>query len=262
MRSEPDAFWVRDTMKVKPSPSARGARTRRRIAEATLSLLEEGESPPTSRDIAERAGVSLRLIFHHFQDLDALHDTVGTLYADLFGQLEIHVPDDLPLTTRIERTVKLRAKFFESIGNLGRNVTVLAPHNPGMAARLAATQEMMLHFLESTFAPELRAAGTGSKELLAVLDVATSWQAWDRMRTVSHLSATTARRVMAQMLYAALACQPVGEIMALTPPSPVRRRPLPTPAPSSRGCAEEQDENWGERPVALTGHRVVAGSHA
>lgn len=257
MRSEPDAFWVRDTMKVRPSPSARGARTRRRIAEATLSLLEEGESPPTSRDIAQRAGVSLRLIFHHFQDLDALHDTVGTLYADLFRQLAIDVRDDLPLTARIERTVRLRAKFFESIGNLGRNVTVLAPHNPGMAARLAATQEMMLRSLESTFAPELRVAGAGGKELVAVLDIATSWSTWDRMRTVNHLSPASSRRVMAQMLHAALGRQPVGEIMALTSPSPVRRRPLPTPSPRVG-----EGEQWTERPLALTEQRVVSGSNA
>jgi TetR/AcrR family transcriptional regulator, regulator of autoinduction and epiphytic fitness len=195
-------FW--DRTPEGSSPNVRGERTRRRIAEATFSLLEESDVPPTSRDIAKRAGVSLRLIFHHFEDLDALHDTVGTLYADRFGKLTLHVPEDLPLTTRIERTVKARAKLFESIGNLGRNVTVLAPNNPGMAARLDATQEMMIRSLESTFAPEVTAAGAGRRELLAALDVATSWPTWDRMRKVNHLSVASSRRAMTRMLRAAL----------------------------------------------------------
>ncbi|HVC15320.1 MAG TPA: TetR/AcrR family transcriptional regulator [Acidimicrobiales bacterium] len=188
----------------KSSASLRGERTRRRIAEATLSLLEESPAPPTSRDIAERAGVSLRLIFHHFEDLDALHDTVGTLYADLFGKFTLHVPDHLPLDARVERTVKLRAKLYESIGNLGRNVTVLAPHNPGMAARLASTQEMMIRSLESTFAPEVRDAGMRHRELLAALDIATAWPTWDRLRTVNRLSVASSRRVTSQMLHCTL----------------------------------------------------------
>lgn len=202
MRSESTVLWSRPVM--RPVPNIRGERTRRRIAEATLALLEENESPPTSRDIAERAGVSLRLIFHHFEDLDALHDIVGKLYANRFGGLVLHVPEDLPLSTRIERTVRARAKLYESIGNLGRNVTVLAPTNPGMAARLAATQERMVRSLEATFAPELAIAGAGRKELLAALDIATSWPTWDRMRTVNHLSAASSRRTMSNLLHAAL----------------------------------------------------------
>lgn len=160
--------------------------------------------PPTSRDIAARAGVSPRLIFHHFDDLDGLHAAVGALLAERFGKLALHVPQELPLTTRIEFTVSLRARIFESLGNLLRNVTVLAPSNPGMAAKLAETQEMMLDVLETTFDPELELSGLGRKSLLAVLDIATSWPTWERLRTVSRLSVSSSRRVMCQMLQTAL----------------------------------------------------------
>lgn len=43
--------------------------TRQAIVDAALSAVEEGECTPTSRDIAERAGVSERSIFVHFRDL-------------------------------------------------------------------------------------------------------------------------------------------------------------------------------------------------
>jgi TetR/AcrR family transcriptional regulator, regulator of autoinduction and epiphytic fitness len=200
--SQSVAFWGEPAS--KSAPNIRGARTRRRIAEAALALLEERDSPPTSRDIAERAGVSLRLIFHHFEDLDALHDAVGALIADRFEELALHGTCELPLSQRIESTVRLRAKLFESFGNLPRNVTVLAPSNPGMTARLAETRAMTLGFLETTFDPELRLTGLGRTNLLAVLDVATSWTTWDRLRTVNRLSVSSSRRVMSQMLGAAL----------------------------------------------------------
>jgi TetR/AcrR family transcriptional regulator of autoinduction and epiphytic fitness len=200
--SQPEECWAQPA--TKTAPNVRGARTRRRIAEATLSLLEEGSTPPTSREIAERAGVSLRLIFHHFDDLDGLYEAVGELFADRFGKLALYVPRVLPLITRIELTVTLRAKLFESIGNLPRNVAVLVPSCPPIAARLAETQEMMLGLLETTFDTELRLAGLRRKNLLAVLDVASCWPTWDRMRTVNRLSVPSSRRVMSQMLHAAL----------------------------------------------------------
>jgi TetR/AcrR family transcriptional regulator, regulator of autoinduction and epiphytic fitness len=200
--NRPVAFWVEPAS--KSPPNTRGARTRRRIAEAALSLLEERDYPPTSRDIAERAGVSLRLIYHHFEDLDALHNAVGALLADRFEELALHRSREMPLARRIEFTVRPRAKLFESFGNLPRNLTVLAPSNPGMAARLAETQERMLGFLETTFDPELRLTGPGRTKLLAVLDVATSWTTWDRLRMVNRLSVSASRSVMAQMLHAAL----------------------------------------------------------
>ena len=48
---------------------ARSARTRHAVVDALLDLLGEGDLRPTAARIAERAGVSLRIVFHHFEDL-------------------------------------------------------------------------------------------------------------------------------------------------------------------------------------------------
>src|ERR1044072_5768679 len=52
--------------------SARAARTRDAVVEALLSLLDEGNLRPTARQVAERAGVSLRSVYVHFDDLEDL----------------------------------------------------------------------------------------------------------------------------------------------------------------------------------------------
>ena len=185
--------------------NARGERTRRRIAEATLSLLVESAAPPTAHDIATRAGVSHRLVFHHFEDLDALHLMVSGLYVERFGGLAPVVPADLPLETRIERTAGMRATLYESIGNLGRNAAALAPNHPGVAQGTAATHRILLRLLETTFEPELDGCGrTQRKEALAALDAASSWSLWDRLRRVDGLSVTSSRRIVSRFLRAAL----------------------------------------------------------
>ena len=51
----------------------RGERTRTAIVDALLALLHQGVLTPTAAQIAEGAGVSVRSVFQHFEDLDALH---------------------------------------------------------------------------------------------------------------------------------------------------------------------------------------------
>ena len=50
----------------------RAARTRTAVVDALLTLNERGELRPTARDIAAEAGVSLRSVYVHFDDLEAL----------------------------------------------------------------------------------------------------------------------------------------------------------------------------------------------
>jgi len=58
---------------------ARGQRTRRNVAEALMELLREGDQEPTARAVAQQAGVSLRLVFHHFTEMDDLYHFVAAL---------------------------------------------------------------------------------------------------------------------------------------------------------------------------------------
>ena len=87
---------------------ARGERTRRALAEALIALLEEGDAQPTARRIAERAGVSLRLVFHHFDDLESI------LYHAVRIQEQRHwrhirpVEPTLPVDERVARVVRQR----------------------------------------------------------------------------------------------------------------------------------------------------------
>src|SRR6202040_367201 len=82
---------------------ARGERTRRSLAEAMISLLEEGDAQPTARRIAERAGVSLRLVFHHFDDLEAIYSELADRQAERVKPLTVPIPVTLPLPLRIDK---------------------------------------------------------------------------------------------------------------------------------------------------------------
>ena len=50
----------------------RSERSRRPIVEALFALVGEGVLQPTAQQVADRAGVGIRTVFRHFEDMDAL----------------------------------------------------------------------------------------------------------------------------------------------------------------------------------------------
>src|SRR5258708_37000395 len=81
---------------------ARSARTRHAVVDALLDLLGEGDLRPTAARIAERAGVSLRIVFHHFDDLEAIYSELADRQAGRGKPLTVPVPVGLPFWRRVQ----------------------------------------------------------------------------------------------------------------------------------------------------------------
>jgi AcrR family transcriptional regulator len=182
---------------------ARGQRTRRNVAEALIELLQEGEPEPTAKAVAERAGVSLRLVFHHFAELDDLYHYVAALLLRRQWSAMPRISDKLALTTRLDRTVAHRSALYEGIAPVRRALMRRAATSPCVGDSIAASDGLLFENLKVTFAPEVAAVPEGARaEYLEALDTASSWEAWDRLRTVSRLPVQGAKRVMIRTLQA------------------------------------------------------------
>jgi TetR/AcrR family transcriptional regulator of autoinduction and epiphytic fitness len=184
---------------------ARGERTRRALAEAMISLLEEGHHNPTGRLIAERAGVSLRLVFHHFDDLEAI------LRASVAVQGERHwwriqpVEVSNPLSKRVRIIVRQRADLYESIASVRRVALGMERRSPSVAAELERSRKILRDHLQATFAAELAGcSGAARRRLVDALDAATSFENWEGLR-LSGRSDADARRAIELLVESALA---------------------------------------------------------
>jgi AcrR family transcriptional regulator len=182
---------------------ARGQRTRRNVADALMELLREGDPEPTARAVAERAGVSLRLVFHHFAEMDDLyHYVAALLLRRQWSDMPIISPK-LALHTRLERVISHRAALYEEISRIRRALVRRMFTSEGESAAVHAADTLLLENLKETFSPELAALPAGSRiEVLEAMDVATSWEAWERLRTISLLQVRPAKRVMGRLLEA------------------------------------------------------------
>jgi AcrR family transcriptional regulator len=157
---------------------ARGARSRAAIVDAVLELLAEGEELPSSAAVATRAGVTQRTLFRHFASVDDLMaEAVGHQSRIVASYLQ---PLDAggDLDARIARLVEVRTALFRRIAPIRRQALRLQVRHPVVAKGLWAAQRGQREQVARLFAPELAERPAPA---LDALDLATSWEAWDRL---------------------------------------------------------------------------------
>jgi len=184
---------------------ARGERARELVVDALLQLVGEGDLRPTAPRIAERARVSLRTVFHHFADLEALFAAAADRQTDNLRRLVVPVPDDGPLGVRLDAFVQQRARLLEAIMPVRRAALLLEPFSKEIASRLAETRALGMTEVLRVFAPELaRRPGAARRELAAALHAASGFPTWETLRRHQGLPAPRARRILRRMVAALL----------------------------------------------------------
>jgi len=185
---------------------ARSARTRHAVVDALLDLLGGGDLRPTAARIAERAGVSLRLVFHHFDDLEAIYSELADRQAERVKPLTVPIRVTLPFARRVEEFSMQRGRLLETLSPVRRAAVLMEPFRPALAKRLKHARNLMRTAAIAAFALELsKLAADEKRATTAALDVVTSWVAWEQMRRHQGLSETDARTVMATTIRALLA---------------------------------------------------------
>src|SRR5438309_5937138 len=80
--------------------AARSVRTRRAIVDAMRALHHEGDLRPTAPRVAERAGVSLRTVWQHFDDLETLLFEAGRRDLEIAASFVTPIDMSLPTAAR------------------------------------------------------------------------------------------------------------------------------------------------------------------
>lgn len=175
----------------------RGSRTRAVILEALVALLEAGNPQPSSREIAEHAGVARRSVFHHFGDVDELYLAAVELQAARRRALIAPVAPVGDLDDRIRGICRQRRDLFEPLGPVLRAASARFEDSAAFDAHLVDLRLLLRDQLEATFAPELGARRTGAGVLLDTVEMATGWAHWQALRFEAHHPADTAEALMA-----------------------------------------------------------------
>ena len=133
----------------------RSARTRKALIEAYLDLLRENQQPPTTPEIAKRAGCSIRSVFERFSDLLTL-SLAAADYAFEQAMAQAAVPNvDADLHTRLKSQVETRAAICEQWLPLWRALLRYQSVSEELAIRIKRIRAAMVARLELVYGPEL-----------------------------------------------------------------------------------------------------------
>lgn len=171
---------------------ARSERSRLQIVDALFRLIEGGNMDPGAANVAEEAGVGLRTVFRHFDDMDSL-------YREVTARLESEI---LPVVMTPWASMDWRERLAELVSRRAGIYECIMPFK--VAANLRRFQsEWLMHDYRRFLTMErsglygiLPEAIRMDKELCAALEMLTAFQTWRRMRQDQGLDPEQAEAVL------------------------------------------------------------------
>lgn len=180
--------------------TARSERTRNAIVDAHVSLILDGDLRPTADRIAKLAGVSLRALWSHFADMEALFAATGQRILDRRDSAHEPIPADLPLPARIDAYCHQRARLLEQVAPAAKAGSLKEPFSPTLMHYRKMHTERVRDELRTLFAAELG----GDDDLLAALTAVSMWPTWGTWRDAMDLDPEAARAALHRTVTALL----------------------------------------------------------
>jgi AcrR family transcriptional regulator len=174
----------------------RGERSGHAIVEALLELIGEGIMEPTAQQVAGRAGVGIRTVFRRFSDMERLFAEMGARVRAQAGPLLLDAQPSGDLMERARGLVDRRVALFERIGPFKRAANLKRWRSPFLRERHAdLVRELRADLVR--WLPELDGAPNA---LVEALDLVTSFEAWDRLRTEQRLGRERAQAALERLV--------------------------------------------------------------
>lgn len=175
---------------------ARADANRRRIAEAMIELVREGEVTPSADQVAERAGVGRRTVFRLFDDMEGVYREIHTLMSSRLAPMFFEPLASTTWREKLDEIVERRAKMFEVMLPVKSVADLRRPASPFLQEGHERLTQMQRKTVRAVL-PERIAA-----QKLDALDLVLSFESWRRLRWEQKLSPKQAAAVLRQMVAA------------------------------------------------------------
>jgi len=175
--------------------------SRARIVAAMLELVQAGEMAPGAEQVAAHAGVGLRTVFRHFNDMDSLYrEMTAAMEAEIMEVVAKPMKGET-WREKLSDMIARRATAFEKMAPYQRAAAVHRHRSPYLSAghdRFTATcRALLMAILPKDIASQ--------PALLESLDLMLSFETWSRLRREQNLTARRARGVVEDIVQNLLA---------------------------------------------------------
>jgi AcrR family transcriptional regulator len=203
------AIMTNASHKIAPSadsPLADGRRERSRssrskIVAAMLDLVGGGDVSPSAARVAEVAGVGLRSVFRHFDDMDALYREMGEVIEARVLPIILQPPVGETWKERLFEIADRRATVFETILPFRISANLKRFQSPYLMQDYRRMLAMEAETIEALLPTSVKANVAGARGLNVIL----SFQTWRLLRHDQELPVEDAKAVVRRLLGDAVA---------------------------------------------------------
>jgi TetR/AcrR family transcriptional regulator of autoinduction and epiphytic fitness len=176
---------------------ARSERTRGAVAEAMLDCLQEGILRPSAKQVAERAEVSTRAVFRHFENMDSLFEQVCELQIERVDRQLPLIVEEGTLDERIQSLVANSVARNQITSPVRRAAILTEPFSKQLRDRYAWFRSVLRRQVRASLASELDALDeTARRDIVAAVAALLSFGYWDELKSHEKLSTAATRRVI------------------------------------------------------------------
>lgn len=162
----------------------RAQANREAIVEALVSFYADGYVDPSAAEIAERAGVSERSLFRHFDDIDDLcHTAFVVQWKRLADRTRLLVAPTASTDEKIAAVVEQRVGLYLDMMNVMRITRMHAVRNDTVLRHVQSSRKELRKQIERLFAPECEVLPTEkAKSLLLTINALLSFEHVEQLR--------------------------------------------------------------------------------
>ncbi|QJB69512.1 TetR/AcrR family transcriptional regulator [Parasphingorhabdus halotolerans] len=182
-----------------PHPDGRRQRSQvshAKIIAAFMKLLKEGDPNPSAARVAKRAGVGLRSVFRHFDDMDSLYLEIDNLLYDRWGAGLTAPYSSSDWRDQLLELIARRAEVYENIAPY-RLITNFARFR---SEQLMKNYERLMTHESKALAAILPRTVQKDKSRSRAILLATSFDSWRLFRHDQRLSNKQTIATMSQIV--------------------------------------------------------------
>jgi AcrR family transcriptional regulator len=182
----------------------RSRSSRSKIISAMLDLVGNGDVAPSAARVAEVAGVGLRSVFRHFDDMDELYREMGDVIEARVMPIILQAPSGATWKEKLFDIADRRAQVFETILPYRISANLKRFQSPYLMQDYRRMLRLESETIEAHLPPAVKDDVVAARGLNVIL----SFQTWRLLRHDQDLPVDDAKAVVRRLLGDAMAGLP------------------------------------------------------
>lgn len=174
----------------------RGLRNKQLIVSAFLDFIREGVVAPTAQEVSERAGVGLRTVFRHFQDMETLYREMAHAVDAIIAPALQSPIEGRTWQDKLQHAIERRSAMFEQLMPIHVSTLAHLHTSPFLRQKHEKSVALQRMLLQGFLPKKIQ----NKKATFEALDLVLSLDTWVRLRRDQGLTPEQAKKTLRQLV--------------------------------------------------------------